>query len=404
MNPTDVSEADPTVNPPGGYFAIYNANTYDGFVAARAPFVGLKSQNVNVFAENNGHNTASTVDAAKSLKKSIVTCASINPGFCSTYPPEPKFVKSTFAAFRSNFTALMWSEKSVDAEIVPEIVGFAAPGATPVQAVPWSVIAVVNTKVAIVTRSGCYTGLMDKACEICGRAFKTSPSRVRDGNGRFCSRACFTVEQLNRLGNRVERTCEQCGQSFTAKHTFVLQGVARFCSRGCFDLSRRGPRVVDVRYRMMRAKGHPVAPPSGIAPVARVMLYDHLGGGWHPCHWCGRLVGWRPGVGVRDPDALLVDHLDHDPTNDVLPNLVPSCNDCNSHRTINGRRSRIQPGDLTKRMADGRVVRVIERSCELCGGSFLTRTAEVKKGKGRFCSRSCARRAPRSVRGPRTRQ
>lgn len=235
---------------------------------------------------------------------------------------------------------------------------------------------------------------MDRTCEVCGGAFKTSPTHVRAGNGRFCSRDCFNVEQRNRIGNQVERACETCGKRFMAKHTFVMQGKARFCSRECFNTGRRGPKKTGVKHRLARAKGHPLAPPSGAVAISRLTLYERIGPGEHPCHWCGNLVEWMVGRGVRDARALLVDHLDHDPTNDDESNLVPSCNPCNAHRRHDGTSATITPEDVTV-MKGGNLTRAVEKPCEQCGAPFLAALSQVKMGKGRFCSRSCARRKPR---------
>lgn len=144
---------------------------------------------------------------------------------------------------------------------------------------------------------------------------------------------------------------------------------------------------------MRTAKSHPVAPPSGVAPIARIVLWDKIGPGPHACHWCGGEVQWTT-AGPYAPAALLADHLDWDPTNDVPENLVPSCNPCNAHRRKNGQARIIKDGEL-KTLWGGCVTRAVERHCETCGSRFLTIPAEVKKGKGRFCCRSCARRAPR---------
>lgn len=225
---------------------------------------------------------------------------------------------------------------------------------------------------------------MDKTCELCGAAFVARPYSVRAGYGRYCSRKCYGISQRT----QVERTCATCGNVFNAIPAAVATGAARFCSRTCFDISRRGQRKPVVAYRMMRAKGHPVAPPSGIAPIARVMLYDAIGPGPHPCHWCGSYVAW-------DRGGLVVDHLDHDPTNDVIENLVPSCNPCNAHRRRNGGSPIIQEGELVKVKPDGTRSRAIERRCEFCGGPFPAALSQVRLGKGRFCSRACARSGPR---------
>lgn len=193
----------------------------------------------------------------------------------------------------------------------------------------------------------------------------------------------------------MERNCEMCGEPFRARPVDVRAGKARFCSADCFSTSRRGPQKEGIRHRMVRAKGHPIAPPSGIAAVSRIALYDKIGGGEHPCHWCGELVEWVVGVGVRDPRALLVDHVDHDATNDGPGNLVPSCNSCNAHRRSHGDSPIIRPGEVVV-FAGGNLRRGVDRNCEYCGATFVVAASDVRLGRGRFCSRSCARSKPRS--------
>lgn len=188
-----------------------------------------------------------------------------------------------------------------------------------------------------------------------------------------------------------ERNCEKCGAPFTPKQA---SRVGRFCSRDCYNAAGRGPRKESVAHRLRTAKGHPLTPSSGIVAVARLVLYDEIGPGSHPCHWCGETVRWIVGGGPTTPGSLLADHVDHDPTNDAPENLVPSCNQCNSHRTRRGGRTPIQADDLTV-MWSGVRTRAVKRNCETCDGEFLAIPAQLAKGRGRFCSRSCARRAPR---------
>lgn len=143
---------------------------------------------------------------------------------------------------------------------------------------------------------------------------------------------------------------------------------------------------------MRFAPDHPIAPPGGILAVARIVLYDKIGPGEHSCHWCGRALQWTT---ERTPSTIFADHLDHDPTNDTAENLVPSCNSCNGHRTRRGERNLIA-ADEPVILLNGRTpTRAIARACEYCGEEFLALPAHVRVGKGRFCSRSCARRKPR---------
>lgn len=94
---------------------------------------------------------------------------------------------------------------------------------------------------------------------------------------------------------------------------------------------------------MVMAHGHPVAAPGGRVFEHRRNLYDAIGAGPHPCHWCGLLVAWDR-RSPYDPDALVVDHLDYDKLNNDPTNLVPSCLSCNAARAA--RRCAMTDADL----------------------------------------------------------
>jgi len=65
--------------------------------------------------------------------------------------------------------------------------------------------------------------------------------------------------------------------------------------------------------------------------VHRAVLRAAIGGGEHPCHWCGMTVSWDKAYPLH-LDGLVVDHLDGDKGNNDPSNLVPSCNRCNIQR------------------------------------------------------------------------
>lgn len=84
---------------------------------------------------------------------------------------------------------------------------------------------------------------MPRICEICGKRFTETPSRIADGKGRFCSRRCYAEWQSRTMagdaspfwnGGEIEITCEQCGLVFS-----VCQALAagrRFCSSKCYGV------------------------------------------------------------------------------------------------------------------------------------------------------------------------
>lgn len=192
------------------------------------------------------------------------------------------------------------------------------------------------------------------------------------------------------------RTCAQCGQTFNARRR--PDRAQRFCTAACYHAYGREIRKesVDGRMRLVPNE-HPLSTSHNArVPVARIVLYEKIGGGPHACHWCGQLVNWRPGFGPSK-GSLVADHLNFDRTNDSPENLVPSCPVCNSMRTKEKNRSLVRDNEdfVVVSTKKGQVrTRAIRRKCEFCEAEFLAIPAHVRAGKARFCSRSCARKHP----------
>jgi hypothetical protein len=91
-----------------------------------------------------------------------------------------------------------------------------------------------------------------------------------------------------------------------------------------------GRPATTTRYRTMKiAHDHPLSRDGDDKIyVHRKVLYDKLGPGEHPCHWCKRPLTW-----VGEGPRIHVDHLDNDTWNNTPDNLVPACNPCNARRT-----------------------------------------------------------------------
>lgn len=184
----------------------------------------------------------------------------------------------------------------------------------------------------------------------------------------------------------VTRNCDSCGQPYTRPPSLV----GRYCSREC---KSRGDKKERTTYRRIRkAPEHPLAPPSGFVSEARVVLYERIGPGEHPCHWCGTSVTWIVGQRGNRAGALMADHLNGDHLDDDPGNLVPSCWSCNADRARRGAkdRAKIEKGEPYRVRADGSRMRGELRHCLFCATEFVGEISPNPR-KGRFCSRSCAR-------------
>lgn len=84
-------------------------------------------------------------------------------------------------------------------------------------------------------------------------------------------------------------------------------------------------------YRVIYRRAHPLANRQGTVPEHRAVLYDAIGPGDHPCHWCKRILVWKAGPTAR----INADHLDGRKLNNAPANLVPACLDCNTRRGSN---------------------------------------------------------------------
>lgn len=188
----------------------------------------------------------------------------------------------------------------------------------------------------------------------------------------------------------VKVTCEQCGAERWT--TPKKAAASRFCGTKCSADFRRGKVITGAEGRRYRYRpDHPLARfvPSGHIPAARIVLYDKIGEGPHPCHWCNRLVFWRAGPGGGD--TLVADHVNSNYQEDSPDNLVPACQRCN------GARDRfIPPGELfltvTKANGVTQRTRAKQATCLECGGTFLLSLTKAKLGYGQFCGRPCAAR------------
>jgi hypothetical protein len=163
-------------------------------------------------------------------------------------------------------------------------------------------------------------GKTEQPCVQCGSLMLT------DKNRRFCTRNC-SWRHNRKVDPSRGKPCKACGLAITRP---VGRGTDRlYCSAKC-----RPKRAAGHGYIAAFRPDHPLAQRTGWQYEHRIVLYDMIGAGEHPCHWCGKALSWKINYNAADNRGLGVDHLDRDRTNNTVANLVPSCRSCNNARRV----------------------------------------------------------------------
>lgn len=77
---------------------------------------------------------------------------------------------------------------------------------------------------------------VERACGQCETVFLASPSRIKIGSDKYCSRGCADLARRN----RTEHKCPQCGKLFILRPSEV---GGKYCSRDCYSKSR--PQLIN---------------------------------------------------------------------------------------------------------------------------------------------------------------
>lgn len=139
-----------------------------------------------------------------------------------------------------------------------------------------------------------------------------------------------------------------------------------------------------LNYKFVWQPNHPLAHKRGIVREHRVILYEKIGDGIHKCHWCGKEIEWQTLTNIQS-DSLVPDHLDGNPQNNDPCNLVPSCNSCNSKRD-----TRIKEDEVWVLDSQGRKNRGKHNYCKYCGNKYIAFASKSQQNKGQhYCSKKC---------------
>jgi hypothetical protein len=174
--------------------------------------------------------------------------------------------------------------------------------------------------------------MVHRNCVLCSEPFSYPIGRGMDRY--YCGEGC-----RRKVRHKHSETKPICSVEGCSNKQAYKDGICTSCyyrKRRTGTLDRRV-----YRYRSIATTGyvvlwddesHPLAGRGGHLYEHRKVLYDAIGIGPHPCHWCGTPVNWVKGLCTRG--SLVPDHLDGDKANNHRSNLVPACNRCNANRGL----------------------------------------------------------------------
>lgn len=99
------------------------------------------------------------------------------------------------------------------------------------------------------------------------------------------------------------------------------------CAKDCKCGKHKAGWAAKTKYKLLFGQhNHPIANRGGWLYEHRKVLFDKIGPGPHPCHWCGVSLEWGGMKGV------IADHMNRNKKDNRPENLVPSCQTCNTTR------------------------------------------------------------------------
>lgn len=78
--------------------------------------------------------------------------------------------------------------------------------------------------------------MIDRACVVCGKTFKTYPSRIKRGDPKYCSMECYQIAH----SAHETHICPTCGKPFVVQLYIVREGRGKYCSKSCYDIAQTG--------------------------------------------------------------------------------------------------------------------------------------------------------------------
>lgn len=198
--------------------------------------------------------------------------------------------------------------------------------------------------------------MVKKVCEVCGKTFITYPSRIKKGQGRFCSKECFSKS----IVKKVKRICKYCGKEFETFPSRLKKGVGIYCSKECHFNAKFG--------------------------VSRTVLKK--------CLYCGsvyRIPHSRKSKSKYCSNECRYKHyseLFKGPNNPTWNHVSAKCEYCGKEFNVpehDAKRLKY----CSKECAGKSQRKRVKKICLNCGKEFFVKESVDNYGRGIYCSKRC---------------
>lgn len=93
---------------------------------------------------------------------------------------------------------------------------------------------------------------IQRACQVCGKFFYATPSSIKAGLSKFCSRKCFGISTRT----RIEVICQTCKIPFCTPPNRTRVGRGKFCSKACYYKNKKVPAKDRFWEKTNKNSGH----------------------------------------------------------------------------------------------------------------------------------------------------
>lgn len=243
---------------------------------------------------------------------------------------------------------------------------------------------------------------VELSCATCGKSFSVWPTRA--GTAKTCSQKCRGVQIAARYkAIRPAMACVVCGKSFSCPPSH--EKLKSCCSLACaHELSRRrevatgkehfnwksGSTVSD-GYLYLNVAGHPFQSFGRYVAEHRLVVEEWMRAKAPDHHFLVEVEGRKY---LRS--EIDVHHRSGNKRDNRPDNLL-ACTK-SAHRAIHSGNPPMEgevwpPIEGMQPFTPYRITCV----CETCGTEFQKKRSEVKRGAGKFCSRACYDKRPRTA-------